>query len=386
MTNNIKKFGEVFTPEYLVKEIIEKLPKNLWIDKNLKWIDHSCGNGNFLIQIKEKLMSTLTSVPLSKREKWITENMLYGVEIQEKNAIECSNRLNCPNIYLKDALDFDFYNMKFDVVIGNPPYNDDSGNKGKSHILWDKFLIKSIEICKDNGIVCLITPSLWRKPENKLFDIFKNNNLIYLEIHGFNDGEKTFRVETRFDWYIIKKEQYQGKTEIKDENGEIFSVNINDYEWLPNCNYDLISNIIAKENDEKCQVIHDRTNYGADKKWVQKEKDDVFKYPCVYSVNRENKPKLVWSSTNQNGHFGIPKVIFGSGRTGFYIDEEGQYGLTQWATGVVDKPENLKEIAEFLNSDSFKPILKATSMSKEEINSKILKLLKKDFYKIGDSI
>ena len=73
MTNNIKKFGEVFTPEYLVKEIIEKLPKNLWIDKNLKWIDHSCGNGNFLIQIKEKLMSTLTSVPLSKREKWITD-------------------------------------------------------------------------------------------------------------------------------------------------------------------------------------------------------------------------------------------------------------------------------------------------------------------------
>lgn len=386
MKNNIKKFGEVFTPEYLVKEIIEKLPKNLWIDKNLKWIDHSCGNGNFLIQIKEKLMSTLESVPLSQREKWITENMLYGVEIQEKNVNECSKRLDCPNIYLKDALDFDFYNMKFDVVIGNPPYNDDSGNKGKSHILWDKFLVKSIEICKDNGIVCLITPSLWRKPKNNLFEIFKNNNLIYLEIHGFNDGEKTFRVETRFDWYIIKKEQYQGKTEIKDENGEVFFVNINNYEWLPNCNYDLINNIIAKENDEKCQVIHDRTNYGADKKWVQREKDDVFKYPCVYSVNRENEPKLVWSSTNQNGHFGIPKVIFGSGRTGFYIDKEGQYGLTQWATGVVDKPENLKEIAEFLNSDKFKPILKATSMSKEEINSKILKLFKKDFYKVGDSI
>ncbi len=301
---------------------------------------------------------------------------------KKKNVIECSNRLNSNNIYQKDSLDFNFWDMKFDIVIGNPPYNDDSGNKGKHHILWDKFLVKSIEIYKENGIVCLITPSLWRKPGNILFEeIFKKNNLIYLEIHGFNDGEKIFRAETRFDWYILKKEKNQGKTTIKDENVQIFYINIENYDWLPNCDYNIIFNILAKEDEEKCQVIHDRSKYGADKKWVQKEKDDIFKYPCVNSVNRQNKPKLVWSSTNQNGHFGIPKVIFGSGCTGFYVDKEGQYALTQWATGIVDEPENLENIAKFLDSQNFKRIVKVTSMSKEEINSKILSLFKKDFWK-----
>jgi len=84
MAKNIKKFGEVFTPEYLVKEIIEKLPASVWIDKNLKWIDHSCSSGNFLIQIKEKLMKSLLSLPISERENWIVKNILYGVDIQEK--------------------------------------------------------------------------------------------------------------------------------------------------------------------------------------------------------------------------------------------------------------------------------------------------------------
>ena len=33
--------------------------------------------------------------------------------------------------------------MKFDVIVGNPPYQNGSGNKGSNNTLWDKFVKKS---------------------------------------------------------------------------------------------------------------------------------------------------------------------------------------------------------------------------------------------------
>jgi hypothetical protein len=80
--------------------------------------------------------------------------------------------------------------------------------------------------------------------------------------------------------------------------------------------------------------------------------------------------------------FGKSKVIFGSGATGFIIDENGEYGLTQWATGIEDKIENLNQIKNVISSTKFMDeVIKATSVSKAEINRKILKYFKKDFWK-----
>ncbi len=80
--------------------------------------------------------------------------------------------------------------------------------------------------------------------------------------------------------------------------------------------------------------------------------------------------------------FGIPKVIFASGATGFIVDSKGEFGLTQWATGIVDEPENLEKIISCITNVKFQDIAKATSVGKAEINRKILKYFRKDFYKI----
>ena len=133
---------------------------------------------------------------------------------------------------------------------------------------------------------------------------------------------------------------------------------------------------------EKINLIESRSAYGHDKKWVQKIKTDEYKYPVVYSVNRKNEATFHYSNKNDNGHFGYNKVIFGSGATGFIIDENGEYGLTQWATGIEDKIENLNQIKNVISSTKFMDeVIKATSVSKAEINRKILKYFKKDFWK-----
>jgi len=55
--------------------------------------------------------------------------------------------------------------------------------------------------------------------------------------------------------------------------------------------------------------------------------------------------------------------------------------LTQFATGIVDDISNLPLIAKALDSLKFKRIIKATSMSKAEIDRKILSLFRKDFWR-----
>ena len=41
------KFGEVFTPPSLINEMLNKLPKSVWSNKDLKWLDPANGVGNF---------------------------------------------------------------------------------------------------------------------------------------------------------------------------------------------------------------------------------------------------------------------------------------------------------------------------------------------------
>lgn len=49
--DRIKQTGEVFTPIPLVVEILSKLPQEVWTDHKKTFLDNSCGDGNFLVQV-----------------------------------------------------------------------------------------------------------------------------------------------------------------------------------------------------------------------------------------------------------------------------------------------------------------------------------------------
>ena len=143
---------------------------------------------------------------------------------------------------------------------------------------------------------------------------------------------------------------------------------------------DLIDKLTNSDN--KIKILHSESSYEVRKKWMSHTETEEYKYPCVYSINRKNEIKFKWSSLISNGMFGKSKLIFASGATGFIIDKKGNYGLTQWATGIEDDKENLLNIKNVLDSEKFKnEVIKATSVSKAEINRKILKYFKKDFWK-----
>lgn len=80
-----KQTGEVFTPRELVLEMLDKLPEDTWLPEKT-FLDNSCGNGNFLIEIiKKKIEKGLTIIEAL--------NTTYGIDLMPDNVEDCHQRI-----------------------------------------------------------------------------------------------------------------------------------------------------------------------------------------------------------------------------------------------------------------------------------------------------
>ena len=80
-----KQTAEVFTPPRLVKQMLDKLPKEVW-NKGKTFCDPACGNGNFLIAVLWRKIARNHN-PLDALKT------IYGVDIMKDNIQECRLRL-----------------------------------------------------------------------------------------------------------------------------------------------------------------------------------------------------------------------------------------------------------------------------------------------------
>lgn len=85
--SRVKKTGEVFTPRSLIREMLSKLPNAAWFDPNKTWLEPAAGDGNFLVEIKARLMQA------GHNEIHILENMLFSVELIDDNHWTLQHRL-----------------------------------------------------------------------------------------------------------------------------------------------------------------------------------------------------------------------------------------------------------------------------------------------------
>ena len=242
-----KKYGEVLTPLSLVKEMIQTIPNDFWKNPNSKILDSCNGVGPFLIMVIYRLMLGLKDwePDEEKRYKHIVENMVYAGELQPKNmflwlcAIDPQDEYLC-NIFTGSFLSKEFDEHmknvwgveKFDLILGNPPYQD-STKISRNSTLWTKFLLKSDRIIKGFGYLLFITPNSWMGPtENQrenIKSVFNNNKFIYLNL----TCGKYFGVGSTFSFYLIQKSQPECETIILNNDGK-FSFYINDMKFLPN--------------------------------------------------------------------------------------------------------------------------------------------------------
>ena len=359
----------VFTPYSLCEEMILKLKENTGLkEKNILVF-----NLEFAIVLIEQGVSPGNITFLTDCIEKVAFAKFLGVAVMMED--------------FKKIIDEKRDLGKFDVVIGNPPYQM-TKNKVKEGVsgmcggtLWDKFMYLSInELATKDGYVVLVHPGQWRKPDHTLLELVKQYNLVYLSIHGIADGQKTFSASTGYDWYILQKTNYGGQTTINDVDGKQSNVDISGWQFIPNCEFNKIQSLLSDvEND----IVFSHSDYETRKDWMSNNKSEEFQYPCVYGLTQKDGLKLYWSETNKNGHFGISKAIIPLSKyTDVFIDDQGTYGICQFAFGIpISSKEEGEQIKQVLLSKKFKPIWDAFEWIYNGKEWRVFKYLKKNWWK-----
>lgn len=192
------EFGEVMTQLEFVKKMIKELPDDIWSNKNAKILDPANGVGPFPFMCVFFFMKGLEDQISNPQERFkhIVENIIHVCELQSKNMflwiclIDIFDEYEL-NIFWGSFLDERFdYHMKniwkvdkFDLIIGNPPYQKKDGGHGASAIpLYNLFTEKSIKI---SNKVSFVTPSRWfagGKNLNKYRKMMiESNKLVYIK-------------------------------------------------------------------------------------------------------------------------------------------------------------------------------------------------------------
>ena len=363
------------TPLLLAKNMIDRIPKSILKNPNSKFLDIASGLGTFSTVLFEKLLE------YHKKDHILT-NMMYLVEIRPfKYAV--LKKLGFRNVYCKDFLKYNPNDMKFDGIIGNPPYQETLGaSRGKS--IWDRFVLKSYSLLKHKGYLGLIHPGSWRAPKGRFKHIqklYKENNLTFLKLSDYKQGKETFGVGTNYDCFILQKTPNQGKTHLIDTEGNSNVVDISLLEFIPNSQLDLYNKIVAKPGEKKVQLLGN-SSYHSARDYISDTQNSEFKHPVIWSITKSKGIKVKYSKINNKGHFNQPKVVFSHGG-GTYpiIDDTGKFGLTEFGFGVVDDIDKLKAIQKALNSPKFISLMSSAGFRNLKYEPKVIETFRKDFWK-----
>lgn len=168
-----QKSNQIFTPREVVNKMLNTLETEnpgIFSNPNLTFCDLHTKSGLFLTEIAKRLNHGLTNIIPDEqaRLKHIFENQLFGFaptqivyDIAANYIYGGFPEISRQNLKKKDLTEQfkkgEPLNMKFDVVIGNPPYQEEgNGDDSSSKPIYNYFMSEAYKFADK---VCFITPA-----------------------------------------------------------------------------------------------------------------------------------------------------------------------------------------------------------------------------------
>ena len=343
-----KKFGEVMTPLELVKEMLATLPVEVWSNPNLKWLDPANGTGPYPTMVIYRLMNGLKDWEPNEelRYKHIIENMIYVAELQPKNmflymcVVDPLDKYDL-NIYTGSFLDAGFDRHmkavwevdKFDIVMGNPPYNNEVTLSGTSTDIYDEFIIKSDKI---SNFVLMVTPSKWfsksdKRILRKLLIEDCRLKIIVTKNKYFDD----LNIRGGISYFLTNKEEnrlvlFDGEEKNLKEQLDLFGFILKDQKES-----DVIKSILNKLNNRSSlSTIFNSKGYFGLKTNHKKISKSGSK--CYFSGRQKNELNLKLDESNQRHYSYIDNILIKDNRS----KKDRWKLITPAAYGFKTKSEN----------------------------------------------
>ncbi|MBR1630078.1 MAG: Eco57I restriction-modification methylase domain-containing protein [Lachnospiraceae bacterium] len=313
---------EVFTPPEVANAMLDMLPQELFSDPNTTFLDPGCKSGVYLREIAKRLLKGLESIypDLQERTDHIFKKQLFGIAITEltahlsRRSLYCSKTANGNysvvhfdsidgNIRFKtiqhrfqngkcvfcgaaeseyghdrrgDDLEThayemihttkpeEIFNMKFDVIIGNPPYQLSDGGNGKSaKPIYQHFVNQAKKM--NPRYLTMIIPSRWFTGGKGLVD-FRQSMLSDRHIRKLVDYENFKDVFPGVDLaggacYFLWDRDHEGACEVTNYGTEAYSVAtryLDEYETFIRQN--LAVDIVKKVHSKCDSFLSDRVS------------------------------------------------------------------------------------------------------------------------------
>jgi len=271
--------------------------------------------------------------------------------------------------------------MKFDAVIGNPPYNASRvAGKGSTSVLWDKFTVSSVNSLTSNGYLLYVHPSPWRKPEHKMWKYLTANCIKFIKIFSLKDSVDIFDAGTRSDYYLLKKQEstYTDLTTVIDESGKSININLKKLPWLPSNKIKKVLKYVSTNEAECLNVLYDTAYHGVHTKEAP---EGEYINEVIQSITKDG-PRFRYDN-HRNGHYKVSKVIVNESGTPYPINDfEGKYAMSQDVFGIiVNSNEMAENLVKAIGSEKFKSeIISSTKWSTFRTDYRMFRYFKKDFY------
>lgn len=433
---------EVFTPPELANDVLDMLPSEIWSDPTIKILDPCCKSGVFLREAAKRFIKGLEHVypDLQERVDHIMHEQLYGIAITELTSLLARRSLYCSKFpngrfsvaefdssegnvrhrtiqhtwannrckycgasnadYDRDAtLETHAYefihaddperimNMKFDVIVGNPPYQLSDGGNGKSaRPIYQHFVDKAKRL--NPRYLTMIIPSRWFSG-GKGLDDFRREMLSDRRIRTLVDFENFKDVFPGVDLaggacYFLWDRDHEGPCTVVNATTNIRNSKTRELGEFPifirqNLSLDILRKVLSKNPGPKLDSrVSSRKPFGIPTNY----KPQAEGIPCwfIQRIGRSfASPEDISDSGNYLNRWKllVPKAPI-AGQTdfskpvGFYYDgntriaSPGECCTESWiVAGAFDSKSEVKSFRSYLFTKTVRFLLLQTVVSQD---------------------